>query len=289
MCYLRGDLIDAVNEETLAVVHVHPFGIALPIEEVIAAARGVGAVVIEDAAQALGAKWEGRPVGTMGDFGLFSLGPGKPVSTGGGGIAIANSAEGIEAINRWWSDLPPNRGSVTAWLRQAAFQLAFQPQVWWAMTRVGLQKAGNHEKSWGYSVRGLTQTQAAIGLSLLPRLDWINGQRRAKASLLEDVIGRSNSLRGLIVQEQSESFYLRFPLLTESNAQREVLFDRLWSAGIGVGRLYERTLPSIFFAEERTGFPGAEAVARQLITLPTHHYVSAGDMALMTAILEEFR
>ena len=84
---LHVDQLEAeASERTLAVILVHPFGLPQPVDHIQALAHAAGAVVIEDAAQAMGAHLGGRPVGTHGDFGLFSLGPGKPISTGGGGI-----------------------------------------------------------------------------------------------------------------------------------------------------------------------------------------------------------
>ena len=290
MCYVQDSLAAAVGEETLAVILVHPFGIPLPVEEIIAAALEARAVVIEDAAQALGAKWDGKPVGTRGDYGLFSLGPGKPISTGGGGIVIANNAQNIPSFDDWWAELPEasDMASATAWMRQAAFQLAFHPNAWWVATRVGLHRVGNHETSWGYSVQGLTPTQAGVGLALLPRLDEINARRRRKAFLLQEVTGRSGSVQTVSISETAEPFFLRFPLLAESEEQREMLYDQFWSAGIGAGRLYEKSLPSLFSPDDPASFPGAEAVASRLLTLPTHHYVTDDDIQIMSEILLQF-
>jgi dTDP-4-amino-4,6-dideoxygalactose transaminase len=290
MGYMPDPLATAVGQETLAVILVHPFGISLPVDKIIAVAHAVGAAVIEDAAQALGAKWDGKPVGTRGDFGLFSLGPGKPISTGGGGIAIANNVQDIPSFVEWWAELPEasNMASAAAWMRQAAFQLAFHPNGWWLATRVGLHRVGNHETSWGYSVQSLTPTQARMGLALLPRLDEINAQRRRKAFVLEEVISQSRSVQTVSISEAAEPFYLRFPLFAENEEQREMLYDQFWSAGIGAGRLYEKSLPSLLSPDEPASFPGAEAVASRLLTLPTHHYVTDNDIQIMSEILLKF-
>jgi dTDP-4-amino-4,6-dideoxygalactose transaminase len=287
MGYMSEPLATAVGEETLAVILVHPFGISLPVDEVIAVAQEAGAVVIEDAAQALGAKWGGKRVGTRGDYGLFSLGPGKPISTGGGGIVIANNEQDIPSFDDWWAELAEasNITSATAWLRQAAFQFAFHPNAWWMATRVGLHRLGNHESSWGYSVKGLTPTQAGVGLALLPRLDEINARRRRKASILQEMTSRSRRVRTVSIAETAEPVFLRFPLLAESEEQREILYDQFWSAGIGAGRLYEKSLPSLFSPDDPAYYPGAGAVAGRLLTLPTHHYVTDDDIQIMSDIL----
>lgn len=289
--FAPGRLAPSVSKETLAVILVHPFGIALPAAGTIAAAHEAGAIVIEDAAQALGAKWDGEPVGTRGDYGLFSLGPGKPISTAGGGIVVTKHDQNIPALNNWWADLPDSAGSVaaTAWIRQAAFQLAFHPKGWWAATRVGLHRVGNHETSWGYNLSGLAPSQAGVGLALLPRLDVINAQRCRRAAALQKAAAHSNRLQNFVVSEDSGTIFLRFPILAESEEQREALFEEFWSAGIGAGRLYEKSLPAIFSTREQALFPGAEAIASRLLTLPTHHYVTEDDMEAMGEILRGFR
>ena len=83
------DLAAAIGQRTLAVIVVHPFGMAHDIEPAQTLAQPNGAVLIEDVAQSMGARFDGRLAGTRGHYGLFSLGPGKPLSAGGGGIVCA--------------------------------------------------------------------------------------------------------------------------------------------------------------------------------------------------------
>ena len=61
--YKQKQLTSVIGEQTLAVFVVHPFGIPLPVNDVLEATRGTGAALIEDAAQAMGARWAGRPSG----------------------------------------------------------------------------------------------------------------------------------------------------------------------------------------------------------------------------------
>lgn len=283
-------LNSAIDEATLAVFLVHPFGIPLPVDDVLAAARETGTAVIEDAAQSMGARYAGRPVGLQGDFGLFSLGPGKPLSTGGGGIVITGHKHNQDALSRWWAELPPAVGfsSAYAWARQAAFWLAFHPRSWWLATRTGLQRMGNQEASWGYRISDLSNAQAATGSALLPRLDDINRRRRELASRLAAVVEKCAAVRLLHVESEAEPIYLRMPVLAQSESIREQLFERLWAAGIGAGRLYEKTLPELFEPAIQANYPGAEAFARRLLTLPTHYRVSEKDMLIMEEILADF-
>lgn len=285
--YVEKELARALDHRVLAVFVVHPFGIPLPISDILVAAHDAGITIIEDAAQALGARWNGQPAGLAGDYGLFSLGPGKVLSSGGGGIVVTGQEQHIPSLSRWWADLPPAKefAAVHALARQAAFRLAFHPYGWWAATRIGLQKLGNESASWGYTVRDLSDAQAGVALSLLPRLEEINSARRQAATRLSDAVSRSSSLTTLPVAPPAEPVFLRLPVLAADMEQREALLAKLWSAGIGVGRMYERTLPSIFTPNREDAFPGASAFARRLLTLPTHYHVSADDLAYMESVL----
>ncbi len=222
----------------------------------------------------------GRPVGVRGDFGLYSLGPGKPMSLGGGGVLSVNGSRYGEIVAEAWKTLPDvgAAGSALAEARLAAFALAFHPRGWWLITRTGLNSVGDREESWGYRLTGLAPSQAAVGLALLPKLDEANQQRRRNA---ERLMARLAGLDGVclpMVDPTAEPIYLRLPVLVPDEARHKEIYRRLWAAGIGVGRMYQRPLSAIFPQIPSDGNPGAELVARSLLTLPTHHYLTDADV-----------
>ena len=293
--YLPDALPAATSEKTLAVMVVHPFGIGVAMEPALAAAQAVGALVIVDAAQSLGARVDGQPVGTQGHVGLYSLGPGKPLALGGGGV-IATADEALAAsLAESWSTLPiPARTAAGwAWMRLGLFSLAFHPPLWWLATRLGAQRVGDNEASWGYQMTGFAPSQAAVGLALLPKLDAMNQQRRQRACQLlaglQDLPALSFPALASAgsMGERGQPIYLRLPLLTGTPAQADALFTTLTNAGIGVGRMYRRTLPEFF--PQLTGFPlaGSERVARTLLTLPTNHHLTAADLARIPELVHK--
>lgn len=273
-------LAAAIGKQTLAVVHVHPFGLPQPVDAVLDLAHLAGAVVIEDAAQSMGARSAGRPVGVRGDFGLYSLGPGKPLSLGGGGVLSVNGSRYGDLVAEAWKTLPDvgAAGSALAEARLAAFALAFHPRGWWLITRTGLNSVGDREESWGYRLAGLAPSQAAVGLALLPKLDEANRQRRHNAELLLARLAGLDGVCLLVVDPTAEPIYLRLPVLVPDEARHKEIYRRLWAAGIGVGRMYQRPLSAIFPQIPSDGNPGAELVARSLLTLPTHHYLTDADV-----------
>lgn len=92
-CNVTADAIEAVlSPKTKAIVVTHLFGNPCDLSSIMDLANRRGLPVIEDCSQAFGAKWEGRPVGTFGALGCFSLQQGKHITTGEGGLVVANDA-----------------------------------------------------------------------------------------------------------------------------------------------------------------------------------------------------
>ena len=293
LTYPPASLSAAVSEDTLAIMVVHPFGIPVAMGPALAAARAVGALVIEDAAQAMGARVEGRYVGTRGHVGLYSLGPGKPMALGGGGVVVTADDRLAAALRIEWATLvkPTAVSSMMAWLRLGAFSLAFQPPMWWLATRLGAQKVGGNEASWGYSLTGLTAAQAGVGLALLPRLDEINWQRRDHARQLlaglADLVSLTTPGIGRVTSSENtkQPIYLRLPLLTSTFAQADTIYATLNAAGIGVGRMYGRTIPEFFPQLAGAPLPGSARVARTLLTLPTNHHLTADEVTRIPTLI----
>ncbi len=279
------DLEMAIGAQTLAVILVHPFGIAHDIEPTLTLSLQNGAVLIEDVAQSMGARFGGRLVGGRGHYGLYSFGPGKPISAGGGGILAIGDLGEVTLIESAWRQLPSSSrmDDYVALARLAAFQSAFQPSGWWLAMRLGAQKAGDDEANWGFSLTGLSAAQAVIAETQLQRLAEYNKSRRANAMQLIDGL---NGLSGVALPTPNMgdvdidgAFFLRLPLLFDDPAHCMAVHDALHAQGIGAGRMYKQTLPHLFPALAGGRFPGAEAVANGLLTLPTHHHLRPGDIA----------
>jgi dTDP-4-amino-4,6-dideoxygalactose transaminase len=280
-----------LGERVLAVIWVHPFGMPQPMGRMRALAASTGAALIEDAAQAMGARQDGKPVGSQGNFGLFSLGPGKPLSTGGGGGVGTCDERGARLLERAWQELPAPSAAASAWAlsRLALLALAFHPRSWWLVARTGLQRYGDREVSWGYALRGLSDVQAALGLTLLERLEAINRRRRQNAVRLMVRLQGLDFVHVPPPAAGTEPIYLRLPVLVADEDRRERLLRRLAAAGLGAGRMYGRPLPDLFPGISPGSYPGAAAVARRLLTLPTHPYLTEADVERIGRIFEAER
>jgi len=91
----------AITPRTKAVIPVHLFGQSAPMAPIMDLCASRGITVIEDAAQAIGARYRGRPVGAVGDFGCFSFYPTKNLGGyGDGGMIVTSSDADAELLRR---------------------------------------------------------------------------------------------------------------------------------------------------------------------------------------------
>ena len=88
---------------TKVVIVAHLYGLSPRMDEIIEICREHNALLIEDAAEALGTYYRGRHVGTLGDYGILSFNGNKIITSSGGGMLLSNNKEGIEKV-RFWSN-----------------------------------------------------------------------------------------------------------------------------------------------------------------------------------------
>ncbi len=90
---------EAINERTKAIVPVHYAGVGCEMDEIMRLADKYDLYVVEDAAQALGAKYRGRLLGTFGHLGCFSFHETKNLISGEGGALAVNCAEFVDTVD----------------------------------------------------------------------------------------------------------------------------------------------------------------------------------------------
>jgi perosamine synthetase len=113
-CLIPAAAKAAITARTRAIMPVHMHGCAADMGAFVELARDGGLVVVEDAAQAHGATWEGRPVGAIGSAGGFSLQSSKNLAAGEGGLMVTNDdaiADEASAVRNFGQDLPRRESS----------------------------------------------------------------------------------------------------------------------------------------------------------------------------------
>ncbi|MFP4323559.1 MAG: DegT/DnrJ/EryC1/StrS family aminotransferase [Anaerolineales bacterium] len=101
----------AITPRTKALIPVHVSGRAAQMDALMSLAAEHGLVIIEDAAEGLGSRWGGRPLGSIGAAGCFSFSPAKTITTGQGGMVTTNDADLAERLRMLKDQGRPVRGT----------------------------------------------------------------------------------------------------------------------------------------------------------------------------------
>ncbi|HNT42942.1 MAG TPA: DegT/DnrJ/EryC1/StrS family aminotransferase [Syntrophorhabdaceae bacterium] len=287
---LNGTLLGkSVNEKTLCVVPDHLFGIPSAMGSIVDLCRDRGVFVLEDAAQAMGGRCDGRFLGTIGDVGLFSLGRGKPVACGSGGIIITASDVIAGAIEREFSSLPfPGRATQAGeYLKAAAMSLFIHPLLYSLPAALPFLHLGQTVFDSRFPVMRFSSMQAGLCMTWRRRLEAAMSVRKRQAAMLCRMLDAAR-----IAGDVSSAGYLRLPFMTESRERRQRVCRTAKKLGLGITTMYPspvNEIPQIAHRFAGSTFPAARLVADRLITLPLHRYVRDGDREEMARLLKPVR
>lgn len=244
----------ALTPRTRAIIAVHLAGQPADMDPILAVARQHGLPVIEDAAQAHGATYKGRPVGTLGDLACFSFYPGKNLGCYGDGGALATDRDDYADLAR--------------------------------MLRDHGRRSKYEHLITGYGYR-LDALQAAILRAKLPHLPEWNEQRRAHAAAYTQLlrplgVGLPQELPG--ARSVYHLYMVRVP-------KRDQVFGYMQERGIGVGIHYPIPLhlqPVYRDLGYRAGdFPEAERAAQEVLSLPLYPELTRAQMEQVVGTLAE--
>ncbi|MBI2890467.1 MAG: aminotransferase class V-fold PLP-dependent enzyme [Nitrospirae bacterium] len=286
--FQMGDLDRVVGESTLAVIAVHLFGIPQPLEEVAARARRVGAVLIEDVAQALGGRLGDRPVPHVGEAGFVSFDRGKNVSAYGGGAAVTSDerlSEMLRSEEAALHSMPTARHGLWP-LVLPLYMLAMRPRWYGAFfPLVHRYKLVAPHADLVFS--RLRPLQASLLLELWPRFEPINYRRGLTGRYLNDWLRRLPGLRLPRVPEGAYPVFNRLPVIFESSAVLARVQSNLFARGIDSAVMYPKAVHQVYpEAGEGRSLPHAEGVAPLVLTLPTHPYLRPQDLETILDVFE---
>lgn len=208
----------AVTGETVAICVVHVLGNAVPMAEVMAFAEEHGLWVIEDTCEALGTRYRGTPIGTVGDLSTFSFFFSHHITTIEGGMATASDPEVADLLrclraHGWTRDLRRRREIEARY-----------PDIHPSFLFVNV----------GFNMRP-TEVNAAFGRVQLRKLDGFNARRkeitaewnRRLVPLIEDGV-----LRPMQPSPGADPAFFGFPVICRDRATRDALRERLEGADI---------------------------------------------------------
>ena len=251
-----GRLESAVTARTKAIMPVHLTGRPADMDPILAVARRRGLVVIEDAAQAVGAKYKGKMVGSLGDVGCFSLHPLKTLSAcGDGGVLTVKDAPLAVKLGQ--------------------------------LRNIGLESRENAVYFSGNS--RLDAIQAAFLQVKLPLLAGWTEQRRANAAFyLQHLAG----VKGVLLPTEGPAEYCVYHTFVIQADRREALRVHLKERGVETAIHYpvpihlQSAARSLGYAAG--SFPKTESQAAKILSLPVHQGLCPQDLEQVVRGVREF-
>lgn len=245
---------NAITPKTKAVIPVHLSGNCAEMDEINCIAKQHGLYVLEDAAQAVGSLYDGRPTGSLGDIGCFSLHPLKNLNAAGdAGIITCHNKELAERIKT---------------LRQH-----------------GLVDR-NTCAEWGYNSR-LDSIQAAVLRVRIRKLDRIIEQRRHNAALYTELLGDCVSYPR--ETEKTKHSYHVFMIETD---RRDELQSYLLDKGIATAIHYPvpaHLQPCAKYLNYTEGaLPLTENTVQRILSLPIHQSLNDNQISSVSAEIKAF-
>ena len=240
------DLVQAaITARTGAIIPVHLYGQAAPVESIMTLDRPDGSIVLEDAAQSQGARRHGRPAGSLGDIAATSFYPGKNLGAAGDAGAVMTDDDALAGLAR----LLGAHGSATKYV---------------------------HEVS-GFNSR-LDAIQAVVLSAKLTRLEAWNTARVEAAKRYDQLLA---GIPGVVPPKVLEGNDPVWHLYAVRVPNRDKVLDHLAGEGIGVGIHYPEpvhlTAAYRKLGYQRGDFPVSERASDQLLSLPMHGHLTASE------------
>lgn len=244
----------AITSRTRAIIPVHMCGLPCDMDKLYAIANRHNLRVVEDAAQAIGSTWQGKRIGSFGDFASFSFQVNKNIMTGEGGCLVLNNEDEAKLAEKYRLQ---------------------------GVSRSGLDGIDVDVLGGKYN---MTDIAAAIGLGQLKRLDEFNTKRLALAKHYFTSFGtefESQTGAELPVADFTQSNWHMFHVVLPQSVVRAEFMQKMLDLGIGLGYHYRAIhLFSLYRERGFTDgmFPIAERVGKQIVTLPLFPSMTENDV-----------
>ena len=244
-----------VTPDTKAIIPVHLTGKCADMDPIIQFAQNHNLSVIEDAAQAVGAKYKGKMAGSMGHLGCFSLHPLKNLNgAGDGGIIVTNDKQLTQKLK-----LLRNHGL------ESRDKVVF----------------------WGLNSR-LDTIQAAILNYRLNKLESVISRKRENAKIYLENLDKNN----LILPNENQDEFNTYHTFVIQTDKRDKLKDYMYNNGVETLVHYPTPIhlqPAAAFLGCRKGdLPVTEDLAKRILTLPIHQYLSEDDIKYVSKSINDF-
>ena len=246
-------LEEKITKKTKAIIAVHLYGQPADLDPIFEIARKHNLKVVEDCAQAHGAEYKGKKVGSIGDLGCFSFYPTKNLGAiGDGGMVTGNDESLMEKVRL---------------LRMYGEQERYKSIIP------------------GFNSR-LDEIQAAILRVKLRRLDEWNGKRNEIANFYLDNLQGDVEFMLPKVLDQTKPVWHLFVIKSK---RRDKLMEYLKSKGVPCAIHYPSPPYKQSWYKRRGSYPETELATSQILSLPMNPYLKTGELKYICSAIDRFR
>lgn len=259
-CIDSDKIEEKITKKTKAIIPVHEFGQSANMNEIKRIAEKYNIKVIEDAACALGARYNEMAVGTIGDIGCFSFHPRKAITTGEGGVVVTNNFQIAKKIR-----VLRNHG------------------IDYGNGKIEFQQAGFNYR--------MTNIQGAIGVAQMKKLDNIIKERRKISNLYNDLLMKIPQI--ILPEEKSygEHVYQTYHVLLHDSINRDFVIKKLKECGIetniGAYAVHEQPYYKLKYGCCDEEYTNSIFSYQHGIALPLYYGLSEKDIIMVVNALNE--
>ncbi len=251
---------EKITERTRAIIPIHTYGHPADMDRLQEIADKHGLAIVEDAAEAHGAEYKGRRVGSFGEMASFSFYANKIITTGEGGMIVTDNQERAELLQT---------------MRNYGFT---QERHFW-------------HKVMGFSYR-MTNLQAAIGLGQFERIKQLLGARRNNARLYNELLADVDGITTPPESEDVKSVYWMYGVVVEDDfgmskdRLRQILADHGIETRSFFIPIHLQPIYSYLLSDE---FPVSEELGRKGFYLPSASSLKAHQIEYIADVIRNAR
>ncbi len=264
------DIEKKITNKTKAIVYVNWAGTPCDLEVIAKIGQKYGIPVIQDAAHAFGAMWDGKPISDYSDFTCYSFQAIKHLSSGDGGALVCKKLEDFQLAKKlkWFGyDRDATKDEKGEW----------KGQRWSADICPG-------EVGFKFNMNNIS---AAIGLAQMPYIQGLLDAHRRNADVYEKFFSKSSLIKPIQIPQKAKSSYWVYTCLTSSSIDRDLLLEKLNAIGVGAGLVHlSNDMYSAFKAYE-ADLPGTRLFGERQISLPCGWWLTEEDCSEIAFLVEK--
>jgi dTDP-4-amino-4,6-dideoxygalactose transaminase len=293
---------EKITEKTRVIIAQHTFGIPAEMNNIVRVAKKHNLFLIEDSAHAIGSRYKGNEVGTIGDAAFFSSHWSKPVTTGLGGWTLVNNQDIKEKMERIYPQFlsPSFIDALRLRLQYLAYSSlgehlvnSYAKDIYMVLSKFGLAVGSTSDEEFeGKLPKGYEKKMSSWQINLLQeKLRKINKcvEHRKWITSTYEALLNEKGIKTLKLQDGHEPVFLRYPLLVND---KDKVLEEAHKKRMEIGDWYIAPVNLNLERWKLVGYekgtcPIAEGICQHVINLPTNGKVDEGEAMRIVRFLVE--